>query len=99
LESGEVTTHPFVVGEVACGSVRRRREFLELIAALPACEVVDHDQVLSFIETQRLTAGGLWWVDVHLLASARVAGERLLTHDAVLLKPPEDSASPSKIVA
>jgi predicted nucleic acid-binding protein len=86
LERGEVTMHPFVVGELACGSLKDRRQFLELLQALPTCEIVQHDEVLAFVGGQKLYGTGLGWVDVHLLAAARVCGEALLTHDAALQK-------------
>ena len=35
LDEGVVTTHPFVIGELACGSLRRRTVVLRLIEALP----------------------------------------------------------------
>lgn len=86
LERGEVTTHPFVVGELACSNLKSRGEFLELLQALPMCEIVRHDEVLTFVDGQRLHGTGLGWVDVHLLAAARVCGEPLLTHDNALQK-------------
>jgi predicted nucleic acid-binding protein len=86
LESGDVKVHPFVVGELACGSLKSRHEFLELLQALPGCDVVRDDEVLAFVDGQHLHGTGLGWVDVHLLAAARVCGEPLLTHDSALQK-------------
>jgi predicted nucleic acid-binding protein len=43
-----------------------------------------HDEVLLFIEEQRLMSDGLGFVDVHLLASARLSGAPLWTHDKKL---------------
>jgi predicted nucleic acid-binding protein len=46
---------------------------------------VDHlrrgDEVLAFVEVNRLMGRGLGWVDVNLLVSADAAGEKLLTRD------------------
>jgi predicted nucleic acid-binding protein len=81
LEIGLVTTHPFVVGELACGSIGRRSEFLRLIDALPAAPVAAHDEVMAFIERQRLHGSGLGWTDVHLLASARLSRQSLWSAD------------------
>ena len=85
LERGEVVTHPFVIGELACGGLRQREVVLELLSALPACEVAEHEEVLVFVDQHRLMGSGLGWVDVHLLAAARLSGERLWTLDRGLL--------------
>jgi len=36
-----VITHPFVIGELACGNLAHRREVLDLLAALPAAVTAD----------------------------------------------------------
>jgi predicted nucleic acid-binding protein len=77
----QVLCHPFVVGELACGGLKRRTETLALLQYLPHSPAVDHVEVLTFIDTHALMGIGLGWVDVHLLASACLAGERLWTRD------------------
>ena len=81
LEDGLVWTHPFVIGELACGNLGRRAEVLELIGALPSVSVADHEEVLGFVESRRLMGRGLGWIDVHLLASAILASLPLWTSD------------------
>ena len=76
--------HPFILGELACGTLKRRREILSRLAALPQAPVADHEEVLTFVESQRLMGAGVGWIDVHLLASARLAGLRLWTLDKAL---------------
>lgn len=76
-----VLCHPFVVGELACGALHRRSEVLGLLRNLPQAPVVDQDEELAFVEAHKLMGSGLGWVDVHLLASAALAGERLWTRD------------------
>lgn len=76
-----VLGHPFVVGELACGALRHRSEILGLLRHLPQAPVVEHDEVLAFIEAHALAGSGLGWIDVHLLASATLAGERVWTRD------------------
>ena len=76
-----VFCHPFVVGELACGALRRRREILGLLRHLPQAPVVDHEEVLAFVDMHALMGSGLGWVDVNLLASATLAGERFWTRD------------------
>jgi len=36
LDAGEVLCHPLVVGELACGNLRRRGEILGLLGELPS---------------------------------------------------------------
>lgn len=81
LEQSRVSMHPFVVGEVACGNLTHRAAVLESMEPLPMLPVVGHSDVLSFVQVHRLAGRGLGWVDVHLLASASVTDEVLLTRD------------------
>lgn len=76
-----VLGHPFVVGELACGTLGRRTDILALLRQLPQAPMVEHDEVLAFVEAHALAGSGLGWVDVHLLASAALAGERVWTRD------------------
>ena len=82
LEGEEVLTHPFVIGELACGELRNRHEFLGLLAALPSAAVATDDEALVLIEDRRLMGKGLGYIDVHLLASAMLTeATRLWTTD------------------
>lgn len=81
LESAQVVVHPFVVGELACGSLWRRRDTLELLAMLPTAPMAAHAEVLALVEHRRLWGIGIGWVDAHLLASARLGGIPLWTQD------------------
>jgi hypothetical protein len=81
LEIGEVECHSFVIGELACGRLKKRTELLELLAALPRVLEANHDEVLAFIESKRLMGRGLGWVDTHLLASALLSRTSLWTLD------------------
>jgi len=84
LQQAQVLCHPFVVGELACGRLRRRLEVLDLLARLPAAPLPSHAEALAFIERRRLMGRGLGWVDVHLLASATLSGQPLWTLDRAL---------------
>lgn len=82
LDSGAVWTHPFVVGELACGHLPRREAALAALSTLPHASVVPHAEVLAFVERHRLMARGIGWMDIHLLASTMVAGRvALWSHD------------------
>lgn len=84
LEREEVLTHPFVIGELACGQFRKRDEILELMTALPSATLADHGDVLALVEHRRLYGRGIGWIDAHLLAAARLADARLWTLDGPL---------------
>jgi predicted nucleic acid-binding protein len=82
LEREEVMTHPFVIGELACGNLKNRREVLGLLAALPSTVVATGEETLHFIERRRLMGRGIGWVDVHLLASVMMTeAAQLWTRD------------------
>lgn len=70
LEAGAVLCHPFVIGELACGSMKNRSDILTLLSALPQAAVATHDEALSFVDRHHLFATGIGWIDVHLMASA-----------------------------
>ncbi|MBI4229516.1 MAG: PIN domain-containing protein [Planctomycetes bacterium] len=84
LEGGRVLTHPFVLGDLACGRMRDRPGILSLLRALPAAPVAEHEEVLSLVERHRLHGTGLGWIDAHLLASSLLSGSRLWTFDGAL---------------
>jgi predicted nucleic acid-binding protein len=84
LETGEVACHDFVIGELACGRLSARAELLNLLDSLPRAPVVEHAEVLSFVERHGLSGVGIGWVDVHLLASAKLGQLELWTRDARL---------------
>ena len=78
LETGSVLTHPFIIGELACGDLKNRRDILDLLESLPSAVVATDAEALLFIEERRLMAKGVGYIDVHLLASIA------LTDDAEL---------------
>jgi predicted nucleic acid-binding protein len=81
LEEGEITGHPFVIGELALGYLKERREILALLANLPQATLADHEEVLRFVDQRELAGRGLGWVDVHLLAAAALDRSGLWTLD------------------
>lgn len=74
LEETEVCSHPFVIGELACGYLGRRPEILSLLQSLPQLRSATDGEVLFFIEQQQLMGRGIGYVDAHLLAAAKLAG-------------------------
>jgi predicted nucleic acid-binding protein len=81
LEDGWVSTHPFVIGELACGNLAKREEVLDLLAALPLVPIANHEEVLAFVHARHLMGRGLGWIDMHMLASATLASVPLWTSD------------------
>lgn len=70
LEAGEVVCHPFLIGELACGSLARQRVIFKLLQALPRTGQAEHDEILRFIEDRRLDGGEIG-------SSTRTSSERL----------------------
>ena len=69
LDVEKCCTHPFVIGEVACGNLKNRKEIIALLHALPCVHKADDDEILFFIERNGLNGRGVGLIDVHLLAS------------------------------
>jgi len=82
LEGGEVLIHAFVLGELACGNLRNRKEVLDLLGRLPPAPTATNAEVLSFIEQRSLMGRGIGFIDMHLLASVALASNaRVWTRD------------------
>src|SRR5581483_1297688 len=79
-----VLTHPFVVGELACGNLKHRSRFLGDLNALPSLVSSTHEEALRVVEDRRLWGYGIGCVDAHLLASAIISYCRLWTLDQQL---------------
>ena len=84
LRQIQAITHPFVVGELACGNLKNRKQILSLFADLPQAEIAEHEEVLSLVENKGLMGHGIGWIDAHLLASALLSGTPLWTKDKKL---------------
>lgn len=82
LEESSVLTHPFILGELALGNLRQRGQILDDLMALPEILPATDDEVMHFINTNRLYGKGIGYIDAHLLASVRLApGSRIWTRD------------------
>jgi predicted nucleic acid-binding protein len=80
----QVLCHPFVIGELACGTLQKRSDILSMLKALPEAQLLEQEEVLSFLETRRVYGRGIGWVDAHLLGSTLLTGCRLWTFDRPL---------------
>jgi len=85
LNDEQVLCHPFVVGELACGNLKNRKEILRLSNSLPFVQQADHSEVLHLLNSNRLYGQGIGWVDAHLLASALLTGCSIWTLDKPFL--------------
>ena len=85
LEAGRVSTHPAIIGELACGSLKNRSPFLAELRLLPVVSECRGDEAMHLLEEHRLWGKGLGWTDLLLLASSRIDGTRLWTRDRALL--------------
>lgn len=82
LDAGTILMHPFILGELACGNLKHRNEILSLCAQLPRAPVASDAEALELIEQRELMGLGIGYIDVHLLASAVLAGTaRMWTFD------------------
>ena len=83
LQSGWVLTHPFVIGELALGHLRRRDAFLAELQLLPRAVIASDGEVLRLIGEGGLVASGVGRNDdAHLLATTRLTdGATFWTRD------------------
>jgi predicted nucleic acid-binding protein len=84
LNDGRVLCHPLIVGELACGNLKDRAVILSYLQLLPMSIEAEHDEVLSFIENNRLMGKGMGYADVHLITSAVLTGVPIWTLDKKL---------------
>ena len=69
LEANRIVLHPMIIGELACGNLRNRKEVLTLLQQLPTINNANHEEVLYGMEQHGWMGKGIGWVDAHLLAS------------------------------
>lgn len=81
LSEGLVSTHPFVIGELACGNLSNRGELLSLLSELPLVSIATNEEVMHLIERHKLNGKGLGWIDMSLLTSALISRIPLWTRD------------------
>jgi predicted nucleic acid-binding protein len=85
IETESLGSHPFVIGEIACGSLKNRAAVLGYLAQLPRALPASNEEVMALLERRALWNKGIGWVDAHLLASALLSRCRLWTLDVPLL--------------
>lgn len=73
LQTGTVIMHPFILGEIALGSLTNRAGVLGGLAKLPQLAVVSNEDVLALIEHRKLWSRGIGLVDANLVASVLIS--------------------------
>ncbi len=82
LNNNRVVMHPMIIGELACGNLKKRQSLLKLWNSLKLLPQASHEEVLFFIEHKSLMGRGIGFVDAHLLASVTLATDvNLWTRD------------------
>jgi predicted nucleic acid-binding protein len=87
LAQGQIVIHPFVIAELALGSLRQRMKTLAWFDLLPQMQVARMNEVRLTIESRRLYSLGIGLIDAHLMASVLIHPSTLLwTRDQRLRK-------------
>jgi predicted nucleic acid-binding protein len=87
LNQGHIVIHPFIIAELALGSLQERTKTLVLLDLLPQVRVAQLSEVRLMIEARRLYSLGIGLTDAHLIASVFINPSTLLwTRDKRLRK-------------
>jgi hypothetical protein len=87
LGAGEILMHPFIVAEIALGSLRNRRKVLEAMESLLEVRVAQLGEVRRMIEALALYSKGIGLTDTHLIASCLLTpGTQLWARDGAMRK-------------
>ncbi len=84
LNSGQISIHPVVLGELASGNLSKRSQTLAALRCLPLTKTGTTEECLDFIETYALQGRGIGWNDIQLLVSACLSGNPLWALDSRL---------------
>lgn len=69
IENDRLLCHPFIIGELALGSLRDREAVIGFLQAQRETVVATHDEVMTFIDRYSIFSMGIGYTDAHLLAS------------------------------
>jgi predicted nucleic acid-binding protein len=85
LGRGQIAMHPFIVAEIALGSLHNRRKRLDDLEALLEVKVAQLNEVRHMIEAHALYSKSIGLTDAHLIASCLMTpGTQLWTRDSAL---------------
>jgi len=87
LDQGQIVIHPFIIAELALGSLKDRAKTLALLDQLPQVRVARLSELRTMIEARGLYNLGIGLTDAHLIASVFIDAPTLLwTRDMRLRK-------------
>lgn len=69
LKNGQIAMHPFIVTEIALGSLHNRRKRLGEMDALNQVQIATIRELRTMIESRQIFSKGLGLVNAHLLLS------------------------------
>jgi predicted nucleic acid-binding protein len=82
LSRGQIVMHPYVVAEIALGSLHNPRKRLDEMESLLEVKVAQLHEVRHMIEAHSLYSKGIGLTDAHLIASCLMTpGTQLWTRD------------------
>ena len=87
LNHGEIVIHPWIIAELAIGSLKERAHTLALLDLLPQVRLAQLSELRLMIEARRLYSLGIGLTDAQLIASVFLSAPTLLwTKDKRLRK-------------
>ena len=87
LNQGQIVIHPWIIAELALGSLRDRARTLAMLELLPQVRVAQMKELRIMIEARGLYSMGIGLTDAHLIASVFLDPPTLLwTKDKRLRK-------------
>ena len=85
MSSAQIAMHPFVVAELALGSLHDRTNTLKFLDRMVGVRVASPGEVRQMIESRSLFSKGIGLTDTHLVASCLLTpGTQLWTRDSAL---------------
>jgi predicted nucleic acid-binding protein len=78
LSQGQIVIHPFIIAELALGSLKERTKTLALLDRLPQVRVAHLNEIRTMIEARRLYSLGIGLTDAYLIASVLINPPTLL---------------------
>lgn len=78
LAQRQIVTHPFIIAELALGSLKDRTKTLALLDLLPQVRVARLSELRLMVEARRLYNLGFGLTDAHLIASVLIDSPTLL---------------------
>ncbi len=81
LDANRVLMHPFVLGELALGGGKQRKDSWPFMVNLPSAEMADNWDVINMLDGKKMVGIGIGFVDAHLVASTILENGKLYTRD------------------